>query len=144
MFEVDGEDDSLKRVKINDISFAMLENKSVADIVTKTTKSLSTKFRLPLEFLQLPASQWAKNREYQTAVAVAGTVAVVNDNAERGVALIQQFSGSLTNNEEQLQYLLQVVAENRKRYPPALKQTFIDSTEATSRQSKADTELSDQ
>ena len=26
MFEVDGEDDSLKRVKINDISFAMLEN----------------------------------------------------------------------------------------------------------------------
>ena len=66
----------------------MLENKSVADIVTKTTKSLFTKFRLPLDFLQLPASQWAKNREYQTAVAVARTVAVVSDNAERGVALI--------------------------------------------------------
>jgi len=30
------------------------------------------------------------------------TVAVVNDHAERAVALIQQFSGSLTKNEEQL------------------------------------------
>ena len=35
---------------------------------------------------------------------------VVNDTAQRGVALIQAYSGSLTGDEEQLQYLLQVVA----------------------------------
>ena len=35
---------------------------------------------------------------------------VVSNTAERGVALIQAYSGSLTRDEEQLQYLLQVVA----------------------------------
>ena len=39
---------------------------------------------------------------------------VVNDKAERGVALIQPYSGSLTRDEEQLQYLLQVVAAHRQ------------------------------
>jgi len=80
----------------------------------------------------LPASQWAENHDYQTAAAVARTVAVVNDHAERAVALVQQFSGSLTKNEEQLQFLLQVVAENRKRYPQALKRTLFGTPEATS------------
>ena len=42
---------------------------------------------------------------------------VVNDAAERGVALIQAYSGSLTRDEEQLQYLLQVVAAHRQAVP---------------------------
>ena len=42
---------------------------------------------------------------------------VVNDAAERGVALIQAYSGSLTRDEEQLQYLLQVVAPHRQAVP---------------------------
>ena len=41
---------------------------------------------------------------------------VVNDQAERGVALIEEFSGHLTKDEEQLQFLLQVVQEHRRAY----------------------------
>ena len=50
MVEVDGEDKPLQRVKLNDISLINLENKSVADFVTKNTKSIFTKLRLPQEF----------------------------------------------------------------------------------------------
>jgi exonuclease VII small subunit len=40
-------------------------------------------------------------------------IKVVNDNAGRGVALIKEYSGFLTKNEQQLQFLLQVVEEHR-------------------------------
>jgi len=132
MDQVDGENDPPKRVKLNEVCSAEVENKSVADFVTKNTKSVFTKLGLPQTFLQLPASEWAENHDYQAATAIARTVAVVNDHAERGVALIQQFSGSLTKNEEQLQFLLQVVSENRKRYPQPLKRSLVGTTEATS------------
>jgi hypothetical protein len=41
---------------------------------------------------------------------------VVNDLAERGVALIQQFNSSMTRDEEQTQYLLQVVEQHRHHF----------------------------
>ena len=46
---------------------------------------------------------------------------VVNDTAERGAALIQAYSGSLTRDEQQLQYLLQVVAAHRQAVPQPTK-----------------------
>ena len=49
---------------------------------------------------------------------------VVNDHAERGVALIQEFSGLLTRDEDQLQFLLQVVHEHRKAFPDSNKKTL--------------------
>ena len=48
---------------------------------------------------------------------------VVNDQAEREVALIEEFSGHLTK-DEQLQFLLQVVQEHRCAYPNAPKKTL--------------------
>ena len=42
---------------------------------------------------------------------------VVNDNAERGVALIKSFNTHLTKNEEQLQYILQIVEKHREIFP---------------------------
>ena len=46
---------------------------------------------------------------------------VVNDTAERSVALIQAYSGSLTRDKETLQYLLQVVAAHRQAVPQPTK-----------------------
>ena len=65
----------------------------------------------------MPASQCTENHDYQTAPVVARTVTVVNDHAERGVVLIRQFSGNVTKNEEQLQFVLQAVAGKCKRHP---------------------------
>jgi hypothetical protein len=57
-----------------------------------------------------------KNEGYLRAASrVAGLVAV-NDCAERGVALIEQFNSVVTTQEEQRQFLLQVVAEHRKTF----------------------------
>lgn len=49
---------------------------------------------------------------------------VVNDHAERGVALIQEYNGYLTHSEEQLQFLLHVVEDHRRIYPDCKKSTL--------------------
>ena len=51
---------------------------------------------------------------------------VVNDAAERGVALVQEFAKSgRTKSEEHLQFLLQIVEDNRSKFPTALKKSLM-------------------
>jgi len=125
MNEVDGTTDPLKRVKLNPDFLSDLNNKTLADFTTKNTRTLFTQLDLPQGFLDLPASQWEEHEHYQTARRKLSALAVINDHAERGVALVQDFSGKLTKDEDQLQFILQVVAEHRKRYPEALKKNFV-------------------
>jgi len=49
---------------------------------------------------------------------------VVNDVAERNVKLIEEYNTILTKDEDQKQYLLQVVNEYRKKYPDSKKSTL--------------------
>jgi len=52
----------------------------------------------------------------------------VNDWAERGVALIQHFNRTLTKDEDQLQFLLQVVSDHRRRLPDCTKRKLTASS----------------
>ena len=49
---------------------------------------------------------------------------VVNDTAERGVALMQEFNAFL-KNEEQTQFAIQVIKEHHKCYPDSKKETLL-------------------
>lgn len=51
----------------------------------------------------------------------------MNDHAERGVALIQEYSDKLTKDEEQLQYWLQVVADHHKQFSMVNKKTLTNN-----------------
>ena len=48
---------------------------------------------------------------------------VVNDFAERGIALIQDYNSAITTDKEQKQYLLQTVENHRKMFPDSRKST---------------------
>ena len=55
---------------------------------------------------------------------------MVNDVAERGVKLFEEFNKLLTNDEEEKQLLLQVVEANRKCVPTkTTKQAVVGSLE---------------
>ena len=56
--------------------------------------------------------------------SVANGLKVVNDLAERGIALIEEYNSLFTKDEEQKQYLLQIVQDNRSRFPDARKSTL--------------------
>jgi len=50
---------------------------------------------------------------------------VVNDCAERGIALVEEYNSSLTKDEEQKQFLLRLVELHRKQFPVATKATMM-------------------
>ncbi|KAF0302484.1 Uridine-cytidine kinase 2-B [Amphibalanus amphitrite] len=53
----------------------------------------------------------------------ANGITVVNNFAERGVALMEAYNLTLTKDEDQRQYILQVVEAHRGRFPNASKGT---------------------
>ena len=76
-------------------------------------------------FIDADPDTWPVREDYFEAADVVHALSVTNDHAERGVALIQEFNQHLTKDEEQLQFLLQVVSDHRKRFPDCLKRTLV-------------------
>ena len=68
---------------------------------------------------------WDEITEFRDTKAVIRSVKVVNDAAERSVALMSTFNQSITKTESEMQKLIQVVEDNRKRIPDSRKRTLI-------------------
>ena len=101
------------------------EEKQISDFVTTSTMRFFEALDLPKTFLTIPPSDWADDADFQKAAKIVHSRKVVNDVAERGVKLIQDFNSSLTKNEDQKQYLLQVVNEHRHIFCDANKATVV-------------------
>jgi len=67
--------------------------------------SLSGKMKAQI-FLVKDPTEWNDDRSYKDLKTAASKMKVVNDSAERAIALMQQYNSSLTKNEELKQYLL--------------------------------------
>src|SRR6476619_2863808 len=92
--------------------------KSLPDVITDLQMSRIFFETLGVDnsFLDLPVESWPDSTSYKKAAAAAKNLTCVNDCAERGVALIQTFNETLTRDEEQKQYLLQVVERHRRDF----------------------------
>jgi hypothetical protein len=77
-----------------------------------------------IQFLSKPPADWPMDPAFQALSAKAKQLRVVNDCAERGIALITSYNASLTKDESQKQYLLQLVAGHRKKFPVPTKKTL--------------------
>ena len=67
---------------------------------------------------------WTDSPFYDKAKSVVDSIKVVNDSAERTVALMSSYNESITKNESEMQRLVQVVEDNRKRIPDYKKTTL--------------------
>ena len=94
------------------------------DFVTPRTKSFFEKLHLRTDFLNTDIAQWREHPEYKSALTRVNSLCVTNDHSERSVALIKEYNRLLTHDEEQLQFLLQVVKEHRSQYPDERKKTL--------------------
>ena len=63
---------------------------------------------------------------FQQAQSIICSLIVISDAAERSIALMSQFNQSITGtkNEAEMQTLLQVVADHRRRLPDTHKSTL--------------------
>lgn len=98
--------------------------RDMSDFITKDSLFLFKQFDLSYDFLKKAPELWDADETFENCRTVFKQLKVVNDIAERGVALIEKYNDSLTKNEEQKQYLLQIVASHRQKYPNANKKTL--------------------
>lgn len=100
------------RIKIPEHSISSCE---LNDFVTNNTHKLFTALNIKTDFLTTHPSTWKNSTEFLDGYKKVKALKVVNDAAERGIALMTSFNGTRTNQEEQQQYILQVI-EKQKRF----------------------------
>ena len=118
------EDDEEEPAKIPQYSVSFLKDKQLDDFVTPKTNKFFHKLRLDTNFLKKNPDVWHSSESFQSSLAITKRLKVVNNNAERGVVLVQAYNRLLTKDEKQLQFLLQVVSEHRRGYPDTRKETL--------------------
>lgn len=131
----EGADDPPKRIAVDK---AEISNKQLHDFVTQNTMNFFRILSIPDCFLSTDPETWATNAAYLEAESVVRELRVVNDTAERGVALMQDYNALLTKDEEQTQFALQVVKEHRKRFPDSKKSTLLQGLAANTSSSSRD------
>ena len=77
-------------------------------------------------FLDAAVETWPGNASFMMAEDIVTKLVCVNDCAERGVALIQAFNATITKDETQKQYLLQVVEEHRRKFSMCNRDNLMD------------------
>ena len=101
-----------------------LLEKEIDDFICVNTKKLFKRFAINTTFLNEDPLMWANNEDYNKALSILKNIPVINDVAERGVKLIEDYNNKITKDESQKQYLLQVVSDYCKKYPDHRKETL--------------------
>ncbi|KAG0723732.1 hypothetical protein GWK47_042055 [Chionoecetes opilio] len=106
----EGAEEPAKRINLpsSQVSAATLPS-----FATKNSLRLFEALDIKTDFLSANPRKWQEEESYVEACRRIEGLRVVNDTAERGVALIQSFNLQLTKDEEQRQFLLQVVEAHR-------------------------------
>ncbi|XP_036340626.1 uncharacterized protein LOC118749994 [Rhagoletis pomonella] len=127
--ETDELEENVKRIKVEINQIPEIINNGIEQFVSNKTRKFFTRFDLSDEFLNTDPSQWHKNEDFVKALSLVEKLKVVNDPAERGVKLMEDYNNLFTKNEQQKQYVLQVVSEYRQKFPDSRKQTLSKNKE---------------
>src|SRR5277367_5012810 len=96
-----------------------LTNTSLDYFIGPASKLLFQILQLDTSFLDADVHEWPEMDSFQEAQKIVRGLRVINDSGERAIALVTSFNSAITRNEEQKQFLLQVVESHHKRYPDA-------------------------
>lgn len=86
------------------------------DFVLERSKIFFNRFGLSSALMRFDPSTWETKYDLEEDWSSCKDLFVNNDAAERGLKCIKDYNKILTNNEEQKQFLLQVVKSYRKKY----------------------------
>jgi len=124
MKNTEGSPDRMRRLQAKPKDIPEIAKKTLADLASKKSLTLFERFNMPTSFLSLPPIEWESDEDYQRCVTFFGKLTVVNDVAERGVALTTQYVGHL-RDEENTQNLLLVAKDYRQNHSKCDKQSLI-------------------
>ena len=94
------------------------------DLVGERSFLLFSLLQVAWSWLSQPVAEWDDSLDYARAESFVRTAKTVNDVAERAVKLMTEYAMLLTKDEDKRQWILQGVAENRKKYGNFSKKTL--------------------
>lgn len=106
-----------KRITLKEQEYKRVLDKDLSHFVTRDSKFMFDLLGISMDFLEKDPCEWETDVTFQYGLDILRNLKVVNDVAERGVALIQDFNTSFTKNEKQKQLALQLVKKHRQAYP---------------------------
>ena len=116
-----------KRIHLNvDEVPNFIKNYFIEDFVSSKTVRFFERFNINLSFIETDPSTWDDNLDYCKGKEIVNNLKVVNDTAERAVKLIEDFNKIGSKNEEQKQYMLQVITKYRKEFSNSNKSTIME------------------
>ncbi|GBO31727.1 hypothetical protein AVEN_25041-1 [Araneus ventricosus] len=98
--------------------------KVIEDFISQKSLNLLKKLNIDINFLNISPDLWDRDDSYLKSQEIFQNLRVVNDTTERGIKLMQDFNGLLAVDEEQKQFLLQCVEDQRKQYSDCKKATL--------------------
>ena len=101
-----------------------LQKKTVRIRNKAVTESIHCALKLNKEFLSTKAETWDSRNGYKAAKEKVVALRVVNDCAEGAVKLATDFNLALTHDEEQHQFIFQVVENYRQNMAVPLKKNL--------------------
>lgn len=118
-------DQNTKRITINSQDILEVVNNGIEQFVSVETKAFFERFEIKTDFLKLNPATWHEDQSYTEAAEMLHNLKVVNDTAERGVKLIEDYNKLFTKNEQQKQFVLKIVTDYRHRFPDSNKKTLV-------------------
>ena len=122
--DMESSEEHEKRIHITINNIPEIIKNGLEQFVSTKTKGVFTRFDMNDDFLKTEPSLWHKNESYIECLELVNKLTVVNDSAERGVKLMEDYNKLLTKNEQQKQYVMQIVGEYRKMFPGCTKETL--------------------
>lgn len=124
---LDEENDQIiknNRYQIKPSQMPWFKQQNISDFFTKHAMKLFDRFNLSQNFLKKDPTLWEVDGEYLKAKSIIMNLTVVNDCAEQGVQLIENFNRHLTKDEDDLQFIMYVVSEYRKSHSCSTKKSL--------------------
>ncbi|XP_050521710.1 uncharacterized protein LOC126894618 [Daktulosphaira vitifoliae] len=129
------DDDVPKKYLLNTIEATRILNENLEDFICGKSMQFFKRFNIDTSFLIIDPSLWSTDEHFKISILILisifnnliNSINVVNDIAERGVKLMEEFNTKIANDEKQKQYLLQVVNDYRSKYPDFKKSILLDN-----------------
>ena len=102
-----------------------LSQQKLADFINTSSRFFFEILQLPTSFLGRDPQEWLDDADCMRAKQEVKWISVVNDAAERGVAMATTLCRKITRKEDEKQRLFQVVEDHRRRFPDAKKKTVL-------------------
>lgn len=130
----DSEDINLntpKKIQLNSEDVDDFIIKQMDSFVTPQTRRFFERFDINDSFLEIDPVHWPEDENYQYGLKTVTELRIVNDAAERAVHLFDEYRSIITHNEDQKQFVVQLVSEFRKAFPDAKKGTVVNEFQST-------------